>query len=85
MTVFVTKCDYFCMKVRLTGLEPARRKHQILSLARLPIPPQARFYPSSHKKAGAKVIIFIHSAKSFWHFHFIFPMICYFARTLILL
>ena len=28
--------------VRLTGLEPARQKHQILSLARLPIPPQAR-------------------------------------------
>ena len=28
--------------MRLTGLEPARREHQILSLARLPIPPQAR-------------------------------------------
>ena len=26
--------------VRLTGLEPARRGHQILNLARLPIPPQ---------------------------------------------
>ena len=25
--------------VRVTGLEPARRGHQILSLARLPIPP----------------------------------------------
>ena len=25
--------------VRITGLEPARRRHQILSLARLPIPP----------------------------------------------
>ncbi len=25
--------------VRVTGLEPARRRHQILSLARLPIPP----------------------------------------------
>ncbi len=32
---------FFCF-VRLTGLEPARQKHQILSLARLPIPPQAR-------------------------------------------
>ena len=27
--------------VRLTGLEPAHRRYQILSLARLPIPPQA--------------------------------------------
>ena len=27
--------------VRLKGLEPSRRGHQILSLARLPIPPQA--------------------------------------------
>ncbi len=26
--------------VRLKGLEPPRRRHQILSLARLPIPPQ---------------------------------------------
>ena len=25
--------------MRITGLEPARRRHQILSLARLPIPP----------------------------------------------
>lgn len=25
--------------VRVTGLEPARRRHQILSLARLPVPP----------------------------------------------
>ena len=32
--------------VRLKGLEPSRRGHQILSLARLPIPPQAhiKFY-----------------------------------------
>ena len=28
--------------VRVTGLEPARGKHQILSLARLPIPPHPR-------------------------------------------
>ena len=28
--------------VRLKGLEPPRRRHQILSLARLPIPPQPR-------------------------------------------
>ena len=25
--------------MRITGLEPARRRHQILNLARLPIPP----------------------------------------------
>ena len=25
--------------MRMTGLEPARRRHQILSLARLPVPP----------------------------------------------
>ena len=37
--------------VRVTGLEPARRRHQILSLARLPIPPypqmQTIFYHTS--------------------------------------
>ena len=32
--------------VRITGLEPARRRHQILNLARLPIPP----YPQSFHK-----------------------------------
>ena len=31
-------CRFFL--VRATGLEPARRGHQILSLARLPIPPR---------------------------------------------
>ena len=30
--------DYHYL-VRMTGLEPARRKHQNLNLARLPIPP----------------------------------------------
>ena len=30
--------DYHYL-VRITGLEPARHRHQILSLARLPIPP----------------------------------------------
>ena len=30
--------------VRVTGLEPARGNHQILSLARLPIPPHPRDY-----------------------------------------
>ena len=39
----------FC--VRPIGLEPTRRNHQILSLARLPIPPRALF-------VGAKVRIF---------------------------
>ena len=32
----------FCCLVHLKGLEPSRRGHQILSLARLPIPPQVR-------------------------------------------
>ncbi len=31
--------DFYCL-VRLKGLEPPRRRHQILSLARLPISPQ---------------------------------------------
>lgn len=35
--------DFSMKLVRLTGLEPARRRHQILSLARLPIPPQPLF------------------------------------------
>ena len=35
----MTTCPHL---VRLTGLEPAHRRYQILSLARLPIPPQAR-------------------------------------------
>ena len=30
--------------VRMTGLEPARRWHQILSLARLPIPPHPHWH-----------------------------------------
>ena len=28
--------------VHLTGIEPARPRHQILSLARLPVPPQVQ-------------------------------------------
>ena len=39
---FLSYYGFLPLKVRLTGLEPARREHQILSLARLPIPPQAR-------------------------------------------
>ena len=35
--------------VRATGLEPARGCHQILSLARLPIPPRPQMYNSAHK------------------------------------
>ena len=31
--------------VRVTGVEPARRGHQILSLARLPIPPHPQVEP----------------------------------------
>ena len=31
--------------MRMTGLEPARRRHQILSLARLPIPPYPLILP----------------------------------------
>ncbi len=30
---------YDLNKMRMTGLEPARRRHQNLNLARLPIPP----------------------------------------------
>ena len=44
--------------VRLTGLEPARREHQILSLARLPIPPQALLLG-----LDTKVHIYFHSDK----------------------
>ena len=36
--------------VRITGLEPARRRHQILNLARLPIPP----YPLIFKNKTAE-------------------------------
>ena len=38
-SIFLHFFDF--LTVRMTGLEPARHKHQILSLARLPIPPQA--------------------------------------------
>lgn len=31
--------------MRITGLEPARHRHQILSLARLPVPPHPQIYP----------------------------------------
>ena len=58
--VFLSYYDFFPLKVRLTGLEPARREHQILSLARLPIPPQARI-----DEVGAKLHKTFHSAKSF--------------------
>ena len=58
--------------VRLTGLEPARREHQILSLARLPIPPQALLLGLDVldrldvlEFLRAKVSIYFHSAKSF--------------------
>ena len=30
--------------VQVTGIEPARRGHQILNLARLPVPPHLRGY-----------------------------------------
>ena len=30
--------------VRITGIEPARQRHQILSLARLPVPPYPHIY-----------------------------------------
>ena len=30
--------------LRMTGLEPARHKHQNLNLARLPIPPYPQIY-----------------------------------------
>ena len=49
-------CPFFCF-VRLTGLEPARQKHQILSLARLPIPPQAQknaLYSGCQTQNGCK-------------------------------
>ena len=52
--------------VRLKGLEPSRRGHQILSLARLPIPPQARGVVNfctlniiSQIKDFVKVLIFL--------------------------
>ena len=44
--------------MRMTGLEPARRKHQNLNLARLPIPPHPHMlfkkpeYPN-HKASGS--------------------------------
>ena len=34
--------------VHLKGLEPSRRGHQILSLARLPIPPQVHYRNSQY-------------------------------------
>ena len=56
--------------VRLTGLEPARREHQILSLARLPIPPQALLLGLDVldrldvlEFQGTKVHIYFHSDK----------------------
>ena len=39
-------CAKMCIlpfAMRITGLEPARRRHQILNLARLPIPPYPHY------------------------------------------
>ena len=37
------KARYFGLfRLRMTGIEPARHGHQILSLARLPVPPHPR-------------------------------------------
>ena len=35
----INPCKYKDFTMRVTGLEPARRGHQNLNLARLPIPP----------------------------------------------
>ena len=37
--------------LRMTGLEPARRKHQNLNLARLPIPPHPHIYYLKNRNA----------------------------------
>ena len=42
--------DYHYL-VRMTGLEPARRKHQNLNLARLPIPPHPHIYYLKNRNA----------------------------------
>ena len=39
-----------CLLVRITGVEPARRGHQILSLARLPIPPLSLMWATKIEK-----------------------------------
>ena len=46
--------------VRVTGVEPAREAHQILSLARLPIPPYPRVAPATrgYAIAGTKYIFY---------------------------
>ena len=56
--------DFYCL-VRLKGLEPPRRRHQILSLARLPISPQPQnntyiFYHIRFKLSTEKVFLFLY-------------------------
>ena len=47
----------FCrFLVRITGLEPARRRHQILNLARLPIPPYPQIFSIRQKTETLKWI-----------------------------
>ena len=41
----------FYYSVRITGLEPARRRHQNLNLARLPIPPHPHIYYLKNRNA----------------------------------
>ncbi len=45
--------------MRITGLEPARRRHQILNLARLPIPPYPQIFSeiASEKNRTSKLLV----------------------------
>ena len=46
-----SRCERYAVRsdvVRATGLEPARGSHQILSLARLPIPPRPHMPPGGY-------------------------------------
>lgn len=54
--------------MRMTGLEPARRGHQILSLARLPIPPHP------HANCLNNILYFLHICQLVFYNH-LFPVI----------
>ena len=43
--------------LRMTGLEPARRKHQNLNLARLPIPPHPHIHAVNSQPASTLIMI----------------------------
>ena len=58
MLFFITVPALF---MRITGLEPARRRHQILNLARLPIPPYPHVFPIRQKTETLKWISSIYN------------------------